>query len=67
MSDVLGPEDAAFFAAHYDVSAEGNFEGHNILNRLNAVPRSHGGRERLAACAQSCLQRARERVRPGPR
>ena len=27
---VLGPSDAAFFAAHYDVTPQGNFEGHNI-------------------------------------
>src|SRR4051812_17026570 len=27
---VLGAENAAFFAAHYDVTPEGNFEGHNI-------------------------------------
>ena len=30
--DVLGPEDGAYFAAQYDVTPEGNFEGHNILN-----------------------------------
>jgi uncharacterized protein YyaL (SSP411 family) len=30
----LGIEDGAFFARHYDVTPEGNFEGHNILNRL---------------------------------
>ncbi len=35
----LGP-DAADFAAEYDVTAGGNFEGHNILNRLNHLPRS---------------------------
>src|SRR5690348_3911518 len=32
--------DAADFAAQYDVSAGGNFEGHNILNRLNSLPRN---------------------------
>ena len=32
--DTLGAEDAAFFAEHYDVTEGGNFEGHNILNRL---------------------------------
>ena len=37
---MLGPEDAAFFAAQYDVTAEGNFEGHNILNRLKHLPRN---------------------------
>ena len=36
----LGPEDGAFFAAQYDVTPEGNFEGHNILNRLKHLPRS---------------------------
>src|SRR6266850_1937119 len=37
---VLGAEDAAYFAAAYDVTPEGNFEGHNILNRLKHLPRS---------------------------
>jgi uncharacterized protein YyaL (SSP411 family) len=31
---VLGPSDAAFFDAHYDVTPQGNFEGHNILTQL---------------------------------
>ena len=30
----LGIEDGEFFARHYDVTPAGNFEGHNILNRL---------------------------------
>ena len=30
----LGTEDGEFFAQHYDVTPAGNFEGHNILNRL---------------------------------
>src|SRR5271168_1908835 len=36
----LGTEDGAFFARHYDVTPQGNFEGHNILNRLEPLPRS---------------------------
>ena len=36
---VLGP-DAADFAAQYDVTPGGNFEGHNILNKLKHLPRS---------------------------
>src|SRR5208282_5914250 len=36
----LGPEDGQFFALHYDVTPAGNFEGHNILNRLKAQTRS---------------------------
>ncbi|MBK5199209.1 MAG: thioredoxin domain-containing protein, partial [Methyloceanibacter sp.] len=35
--DALGPDDARPLAEIYDVTAEGNFEGHNILNRLNAI------------------------------
>ncbi len=33
---VLGAEDAALFNKAYDVTAEGNFEGHTILNRSSA-------------------------------
>src|SRR5208282_2595595 len=36
----LGNEDGEFFARHYDVTPQGNFEGHNILNRLEPQPRS---------------------------
>lgn len=35
LSEVLGPEDAALLARHYDVTADGNWEGHAILNRLD--------------------------------
>src|SRR6266849_1869228 len=45
---VLGQADAGFFAANYDVSAEGNFEDHNILNRLRHLPRSTVDEHRLA-------------------
>ncbi|MBI3434880.1 MAG: thioredoxin domain-containing protein [Proteobacteria bacterium] len=34
IGDLLGKDDAQYFAQHYDVSTGGNFEGHNILNRL---------------------------------
>jgi len=61
----LGQEDAAFFAAHYDVTAEGNFEGHNILNRLKHVPRSVEDEQRLAALREKLLSVRDQRVRPG--
>jgi uncharacterized protein YyaL (SSP411 family) len=62
---ILGPENAAFFAAHYDVSPEGNFEGHNILNRLKGLPRSAEDEARLVML-RSMLHKEREkRVRPG--
>ncbi len=38
----LGP-DAGDFAAQYDVTADGNFEGHNIINQLKHLPRNKGG------------------------
>src|SRR6202142_56767 len=41
IEQALGPE-AEDFAAQYDVTAGGNFEGHNILNRLKYLPRSRG-------------------------
>jgi uncharacterized protein len=61
----LGQEDAAFFAAHYGVTAEGNFEGHNILNRLKHVPRSAEDEQRLAALREKLLSVRDQRVRPG--
>jgi uncharacterized protein YyaL (SSP411 family) len=69
LDDVLGPEDAAFFAARYDVTPEGNFENHNIINRLNDLPRSKGDRntadeDRLAPLRQKLLAARGRRVRP---
>jgi hypothetical protein len=65
IEDVLGPEDAGFFAARYDVTPEGNFEGHNILNRLRDPPRSMADEERLAPLRQKLLSARGRRVRPG--
>ena len=48
-------DDAAFFAAHYDVTPEGNFEGHNILNRLKHLPRSMEDEKRLAPMRDKLL------------
>ena len=61
----LGHEDAAFFAAHYDVTTEGNFEGHNILNRLKHVARSEQDEQRLAALREKLLSVREKRVPPG--
>jgi uncharacterized protein len=62
---VLGADDAAFFAAHYDVTAEGNFEGHTILNRLKNVPRSAEDETRLATLRDVLHKEREKRVRPG--
>ena len=62
---VLGAENAAFFAAQYDVTPDGNFEGHNILNRLKDLPRSKEDEARLGMLRPMLQQKREERVRPG--
>ena len=63
--ELIGPEAGGFFMRHYDVSDEGNFEGHNILNRSNAPPRSAADEERLKALRDILLDARAARVRPG--
>src|SRR5437588_4411651 len=65
IESVLGREDAAFFAAHYDVTPQGNFEGHNILNRLKHVTRSSEEEQRLATLRAKLLSTRDKRIRPG--
>ncbi len=66
IEDALGAEDAKLFAEVYDVTAEGNFEGHNILNRLDAIELRDAKTEtRLAAMREKLLARRAGRVRPG--
>src|SRR5690606_18405725 len=69
--DLLGA-DADYFAAQYDVTAEGNFEGNNILNRLKHLPRKMGGdaaggpdEARLAMLRGKLLKEREKRIRPG--
>jgi len=61
----LGIEDGEFFARYYDVTPAGNFEGHNILNRLRAPVASSGDEARLAALREKVLSARALRVRPG--
>jgi uncharacterized protein len=61
----LGIEDGEFFARHYDVTPEGNFEGRNILNRLKPQPRSADDESRLAGLRAKLLAVRDSRVRPG--
>jgi uncharacterized protein len=60
----LGIEDGEFFARHYDVTPTGNFEGHNILNRLKPLPRSDADEARLAGLRDKLLSVRAARVRP---
>ena len=65
IEDVLG-DDARLFKAAYDVSAGGNWEGHNILNRLR-VPRLASEHEeaQLGGLRARLLARRGTRTRPG--
>ena len=55
-----------FFAEIYDVTAQGNFDGHNILNRLDSIElRDEATERRLAEMREKLLARRGSRVRPG--
>jgi len=61
----LDAQDGEFLARHYDVTPAGNFEGHNILNRLKPVPRSEEDETRLTALRAKLFVAREPRVRPG--
>ena len=61
----LGSEDGEFFARNYDVTPQGNFEGHNILNRLKPQQRSEADEARLLASREKLLAARATRIRPG--
>jgi len=63
--ELLGPDAGGFFAHHYDVTDDGNFEGHNILNRLEGAERSAADEARLASLRAILLEARAGRVRPG--
>ncbi len=64
--EVLGPEDGRRFADVYDISAVGNFEGHNNPNRLGALELLAPEEEaRLAGMRTNLLARRGGRIRPG--
>jgi len=63
--EMIGPEAGEFFAHHYDVTDEGNFEGHNILNRLHKTERGEREEQQLAHLRDVLLNAREGRVRPG--
>src|SRR6478609_5461692 len=70
IEEVLGADtsvqDARLFAEIYDVSREGNFDGHNILNRINNLQlRGAATEARLTLMREKLLARRASRVRPG--
>jgi uncharacterized protein len=59
-------EHAALFKHFYDVTADGNWEGHTILNRINSPGFADAETEReLARCRDLLFQIREPRVRPG--
>ncbi|MGE3627949.1 MAG: thioredoxin domain-containing protein, partial [Hyphomicrobiales bacterium] len=64
--EVLGEQDAGFLAAVYDITEGGNFEGHNIPNRLGALgPLDDTDEKRLKLLRGKLLARRDGRIRPG--
>jgi uncharacterized protein YyaL (SSP411 family) len=61
----LGIDDGQYFARHYDVTPAGNFEGHNILNRLKPNERSEADEARLTDLRKKLLAVRDTRIRPG--
>lgn len=65
LEEVLGPDDAALFARHYDVTADGNWEGHAILNRLGTPDPSPEIATKLADLRARLLSFRNARIPPG--
>jgi uncharacterized protein YyaL (SSP411 family) len=65
VAQVLGIDDVAFFAAKYDITRGGNFEGHNIPNRLGGVDDTPDEAARLARLRQKLSAERSQRIRPG--
>ena len=57
--------DADLFVRHYGVTAEGNFEGHTILNRMARQPTSDEEEAKLRDLRRKLLDARAARVRPG--
>jgi uncharacterized protein YyaL (SSP411 family) len=65
IEQLLGTDDATLFAAKYDITRDGNFEGHTILNRLLSDEDSPTESEQLAAMRAILLRARDKRIRPG--
>jgi len=66
IEEVLGADDAKLFAEVYGVTAEGNFEGRNILNRLGAIELQDPATEgRLDTMREKLFVHRASRARPG--
>src|SRR5438874_10392380 len=64
VQELLG-SDAEAFAAQYDVTPEGNFEGHNILNHLEHLPGTAATPDMAPEVRAKLMTARAKRVRPG--
>jgi uncharacterized protein YyaL (SSP411 family) len=63
---ILGDDDARIFAQAYDITEAGNFEGHNIANRLDIQALGSADAEAHLRTLRDKLLAARaQRIRPG--
>ncbi|OYX74396.1 MAG: thioredoxin domain-containing protein [Rhizobiales bacterium 32-66-11] len=65
IDEVLGAEDADYFAQFYDVTPGGNWEAATILNRTKAGDVADADEARLAPMREKLLAARANRVRPG--
>ncbi len=59
IKQILGAEDARLFCAYYDVTAEGNFEGENILHVSRSIEETATALNVSSARLTSVLERGR--------
>jgi len=66
-TDTLLGADADWFCHHYDITPQGNFEGHNILNRTALIGHTltDETEDRLQTCRAKLLAARAHRIRPG--
>jgi uncharacterized protein YyaL (SSP411 family) len=63
IAELLGDEDAAVFGDYYDVTEQGNWEGHTILQRTKPAG-SEGIEARLAGLRNRLLEHRQRRPQP---
>ena len=63
IEQILG-DDAPIFIRHYGISREGNFEGANIPNRLNAPDTNADEQQTLLRCLERLHEKRIERIPP---
>lgn len=65
LETLLSKEDADLFINTYDIAKEGNWEGHNIPNRLNAINAlSDENEARLVTICEKLLKHRQKRIAP---